>query len=801
MSPAVRPARPRRAALAAGLLLALLAGCATVLAPSLKQALDARHGPADPTRHDAPAHPAATAAGAERVSYSRQIQPLLDQRCTVCHACYDAPCQLKTTSWEGLARGASRTAVYDATRLLAAPPSRLFEDARLASQWRAQGFFPVLNERAPTPEANREAGVMHRLLMLKQRHPELPASGPAALERSADRPLQCPSIETLDAYEQAQPHAGMPLGLPPLAPQELNLLTRWLAQGAPAEPPPPLPAALAREVDRWEQFFNGDDLSTQLFARYAYEHLFLAHLHFGGPPPHTYFRLVRSATPPGQPLQRITTARPVDDPGVARVYYRLVPERESIVAKTHMPYRLDAPRLARWRALFFTPATRVSRLPGYTADTAANPLATFAELPLGARYRFLLDEAEFTVMGFIKGPVCRGQMALNVIRDHFWVSFIAPSADYLASLKPLLARHAGDASLPTGRSQSDVLLAWLAHGRAEQAYQQARTEQLTQWLKTSERLGLDLIWDGDGHNPNAALTIFRHFNSASVVQGHVGEPPPSAWVVGYPLLERIHYLLVANYDVYGNVGHQLNSRLYMDYLRAEGEFNFLIFLPQARRMAVRDQWYRGVGEQARAQVYGGPATTLPLDSGIAYRSTDPARELMARLQARLAPVMNHQHDWRRHAPAALHPALQRLASLKGEALQWLPEASLLELTGPDGSRSTYSLLRNTAHASVSHLLGESLELLPQEYTLTLAAGVIGAYPNAFYRARTDELPALASAIASLRSEADHDTFSRRWAVRRDDPGFWAFSDALLQREAQATPLTHGILDYSRMAFR
>ena len=798
MSPAARPARTRRAALAAGLLLALLAGCATVLAPSLKEALDARHGPAEPTRHDVPARPAASAGS---VSYARQIQPLLDQRCTVCHACYDAPCQLKTTSWEGLARGASATAVYDATRLLAAPPSRLFEDAQRASEWRSRGFHPVLNERAPTPEANRDAGLMHRLLMLKQQQPWPPADAAAALDFSADRTLQCPSIETLDAYEQAQPHAGMPFGLPPLAPQELSLLTRWLAQGAPAEPPAPLPAALAREVARWEQFFNGDDLKTQLFARYAYEHLFLAHLHFGGPAPHHFFRLVRSATPPGQPVQRIATARPVDDPGVARVYYRLVPERESIVAKTHMPYRLDAQRLARWQALFFTPAYRVSRLPGYTAETAANPFATFAELPLGARYRFLLDEAEFTVMGFIKGPVCRGQIALNVIRDHFWVSFIEPSAEYDASLNQLLARHAEDASLPTGRSQSDVLLAWLAYGRAEQAYQQARTEQMARWLKTPERLGLGLIWDGDGHNPNAALTIFRHFNSASVVQGHVGEPPPNAWVIGYPLLERIHYLLVANYDVYGNLGHQLNSRLYMDYLRAEGEFNFLIFLPQAQRLAVRDQWYRGVGEQARAQVYGGPATTLAVDSGIAFRSADPARELMARIQARLAPVMNGRHDWRQHTPAALHPALQTLAGLKGEALQWLPEASLLELTGPDGSRRTYSLLRNTAHASVSHLLGESLELLPQEYTLTLAAGVIGSYPNAFYRARAAELPALASAIASLRSEADYAAFSRRWAVRRDDPGFWAFSDALLQREAQAAPLTHGVLDYSRMEFR
>jgi len=50
---------------------------------------------------------------------------------------------------------------------------------------------------------------------------------------------------------------------------------------------------------------------------------------------------------------------------------------------------------------------------------------------------------------------------------------------------------------------------------------------------------LDMIWDGDGANPNAALTVMRHFDSATVVQGLVGEPPKTAWLVDYSLLERI----------------------------------------------------------------------------------------------------------------------------------------------------------------------------------------------------------------------------------------------------------------------
>lgn len=84
----------------------------------------------------------------------------------------------------------------------------------------------------------------------------------------------------------------------------------------------------------------------------------------------------------------------------------------------------------------------------------------------------------------------------------------------------------------------------------------------------------------------------RHFDSATVVQGLVGEPPKTAWLVDYSLLERIYYLLVAGYDVYGNITHNLNSRLYMDFLRMEGEANFISFLPPDARADALSRWYR-----------------------------------------------------------------------------------------------------------------------------------------------------------------------------------------------------------------
>lgn len=736
------------------------------------------------------------------VSYARSIQPLLDRRCTVCHACYDAPCQLKTASWEGLARGANKKRVYDATRLLAASPTRLYVDAHKASEWRKKDFFPVLAEQ-PGDGMN---AVLPRMLALKQRQPWPPQNGNAPkLDLSAERSNTCPAEAEMDAYEQATPLAGMPFGLPGLSPEEHQRLMRWVQQGARYEGPAPLSAALRQEVARWEAFLNGSTLKQRLFARYVYEHLFLAHLYFNVEGERRYFKLVRSSTPPGEAVRIIATARPVDAPGVERVWYRLEAERESIVAKTHLPYLLDDKRMARWRELFLSPDYTVKALPGYSEDTAANPFATFADLPVGARYRFMLDEAEFTIMGFIKGPVCRGQLALNVIDDQFWVAFLAPSEHYDQGTDKLLQEEQKLMRLPTGSSNTGLLGTWLRYGQLNLRYNQARNALVIQALQKPENLNLKLIWDGrDGngkYNDNAALTVFRHFDSASVVKGFVGDAPKTAWVIGYPLLERIHYLLVANYDVYGNLGHQTNSRLYMDYLRAEGEFNFLAFLPKEQRIPVRDYWYRNVDDATRQQVYGGPATTLDVDSGVRYKTQDARLELMQLLKQRLAPALNTRFDWRQRTPAALQALLQPYTTLSGAALQWMPETAVMVVELPDGKQLNYTLLRNTAHASVTHLLGEELALLPEEDTLTLLPGIVGAYPNAFYRLRAAELPELAAAISRLKSEKDYAALAQRWAVRRDTPDFWAFSDALLDRQAQDEPVSSGILDYSRLEYR
>ena len=51
-------------------------------------------------------------------------------------------------------------------------------------------------------------------------------------------------------------------------------------------------------------------------------------------------------------IDLISTRRPYDDPGVARVYYRLRLDPSSLLAKTYMPYALSEERFALWHEWF-----------------------------------------------------------------------------------------------------------------------------------------------------------------------------------------------------------------------------------------------------------------------------------------------------------------------------------------------------------------------------------------------------------------------------------------------------------------
>lgn len=748
------------------------------------------------------------AASSGEPLYHRDIKPILDKRCVVCHGCYDAPCQLKMSSFEGIDRGASKALVYDGARLRSANLTRLFEDASSTQQWRDDGFFPVLNDRQQSPEANLVASSFYRMLAMKRNHP-LPSQDilPEAFDFRLNRDQQCAKIEDFDSFEAKYPLWGMPYGLPGLSDAEFTRVSQWLQAGAKTTAQPSLSRAYQVEIDQWEAYLNGDSLKQQLVARYIYEHLFIANVYFPNVEPITadkrmFFKLVRSSTPTGQPVKRISTRRPFDDPKVSRVYYRFVSETETITAKSHMPYKLDLQRKARWDELFVDADYQVDQLPSYDPVASANPFDAFEQLPVASRYKFMLDEAQYTISGFIRGPVCRGQIALNVIHDHFWVVFTDPNNQRMDHAASVLSEKKDYLLLPAGDGSDGLPLArWMKYSALQREYNEVRLKRLNSIFPSSNDVTLDLIWDGDGgKNTNAALTVFRHFDSATVAKGHVGNYPKTTWLISYTLLERIHYLLVAGFDVYGNVSHQLLTRLYMDFLRMEAETNFLNFLPAKEGEAQLAHWYRD--SEARVVQY---LDYMRLrddgETGIEYQTDNPKRELYDLIHQHLGrgivpddPINRGTND----EGDTQHLALQVLAGIRGESLTRMPELAMLRVKRSSGEFDLYTLLRNVSHTNVSHIFGEVKRVVAQEQTLTVVPGVLGAYPNLMFDITQDELADFVAGVASLTDEHSFTVLVDRFGMRRSNPDFWDYSDWLYARYLQQQPVEAGLLDYNRL---
>lgn len=769
-----------------------LGGCAALA----HYDMNSRYGQTNPSRFD---HISDT----DGARYWHDIKPIFEQRCIVCHACYDAPCQLKLESYEGIARGANDTRVYNGKRLLASEPTRLFEDAHSTEEWREKGFYPVLNERDDTPLANIEAGVMAQMLLLKEKHP-LPAGTvlPDSFDFRLNRDQQCTKIEAFSSFAEDHPLWGMPYGLPALSQQEQQTLLDWLRDGAPFQEKDYIPQGLQGDIDEWEQFLNQDSLQAQLMSRYIYEHLFTAHLYFDATDNTVFFKLVRSSTPPGEPIQRISTRLPFDDPKTDRVYYRLQVEKETIVAKTHMPYQLNAQRKQKWQQWFLASDYEVNELPGYDSELTSNPFLTFRQIPSRSRYRFMLDEARFTIMGFIKGPVCRGETALNVINDHFWVTFLDPDLDYNGLGVDNLIANLHEINLPAESKSNASPLGWIKYANQEKSYLDAKITFMDNVLARKIPLDLNLLWDGDGTNDNASLTVYRHFDSATVVKGLVGDTPQTAWVIDYPMLERIHYLLVAGYDVFGNVGHQLNTRIYMDFLRMEGEINFLLFLPDAARKQVRDHWYRGSVNRVEEFITE-RVDDIRAPTSMHYTTQQPLTELYARLKNKLKNLQSAQYDpFAAAKDKATIRALRRIQQLHGIHIAQLPQTSFIAVHDNANNKNTYyTLLRNNMYSNISHLFGGEDRHLIAEDSVSLLRGLVGAYPNVFLSVDKDDLDDFSQEIQELSNEQRYRTFLDRYGVRRTSANFWQFSDQLHRDYRRQAGFRFGVLDYNRLENR
>ena len=727
------------------------------------------------------------------------VQSVVEKRCVVCHGCYDAPCQLKLSSPEGLLRGASKEAVYKASRLKNAPLTRLGIDAGSEAEWRALGFFPVQHNPAIS---EADPSVLSRLLELGRANPPPEnAPLPSEIDLKIKRELACPAPDETDAYIADHPHGGMPFATAPLSGDEYELLSDWARSGAPLPGGNrDIPDKVADRIGKIEAYLNGE--SGALVARYIYEHLFLAHLHIEGDDPRHFFRMIRSRTPPGEAADEIATRRPFDSPGRAPFHYRLIPIDGTILHKEHMVYGIGPERLVRYRALFSDTPPSVTE-PGYSDAAGGNPFTTFAAIPAEGRYRFLLDDALYFVRSFIRGPVCHGQVAVDVIEDRFWVSFLDPKSDlsvtdpsYLQAAAPLL-------DLPVSAIGGDLkerASKFLSEGPAE--YLRFRDRRYHADPSRAGGATYDDIWDGDGTNTSARLTIYRHFDNASVVTGFAGAVPETAWVIDFPLFERIYYDLVAGFDVFGSVEHQLTTRLYMDGLRREGETIFLSFLPPDVRKPLHDEWYRGPLASLVDWVKEQPVDT-GTPTGIDFTTGDPKAEFLDAILKRgkgmwpLFDPINRCSGDECASDATVAGQLRDLASRHGSWVRFLPDLAIL-LVGAESERpQIFSLVHDKAHSNVAFLFREESRREPENDRLTIIEGQLASYPNFYFRVDETRLPDFVAALAGIENQADYMQFVQTYGVRRGSSDFWPSVDAVQGALESQSALQAGLLDINR----
>jgi hypothetical protein len=414
-------------------------------------------------------------------------------------------------------------------------------------------------------------------------------------------------------------------------------------------------------------------------------------------------------------------------------------------------------------------------------------------------------------MTFIHGPVCKGQIALNVLNDHFWVMFVDPEYDLSVVYPAFLRLHSDKLRMPIEIGSDMRVFNALTneHKKVAVEFYKARQDYYTSHNYTG--LGYESLWRGNTAADAPLLTVYRHFDSASVHKGVLGNLPKTMWVVDYPLLERIYYALVAGFDVYGTAGHQLALRLYMDQLRVEAESYFLDYLPASRRQEVMQSWYKGI-ELKKIDYY---SSAMP--AKIAFVTDEPNRELIEYMvNKHIFPATNIAFDAVNYERGdAVYPRLTDKTETKDDCLKAFraiskPGTPFFLLMNDHNIKVAYMRIRlknekdlaisiviNQWHSNVTHLFGEKAQLDISKDTADFITGLIGSYPNYFFDVREEDLPDFLDLLAHFdKSPRSYERLAK-YGVNRAEDRLWDVYDWFQNRFYEDEPVNAGLLDLNR----
>lgn len=727
--------------------------------------------------------------------YSRNVQPIFDAKCIACHSCYNSPCQLNLTSFEGLQRGSSTINLYDFPKLEARDPTRLYVDAHSAQEWQQKkGFFTVTG---PKPQ---------NILWYLITQPPAVQSG---LQKKYDSEYSRVCIDSTDeddikAFTALNPAGRMPLGFPPLETQELAKIANWIEKGSKG------PNTLGLEknirehkdfkerIDNWESFFNGPTLKQKLVARYLYEHLFLASIYFETNPD-VYFRLVRSKTATDD-IDEIGTSFPFDNPG-KEFSYRLRPITNTHVHKSNIPFLFSDDRQEQWKREFLESPwpQQLQSLPAY-GRAGSNPFVTFAAIPVKARYQFFLDNAGYHIMTFIKGPVCRGQTALNVINDHFWVLFMDPNQDALVNSPEAYTKVAQKIEFPslTGDDLSHLV-------KFRQNYWDT-VETKFRYMSSNQPLSVDSLWNGNKKDSNATITVYRHFDSASVLRGLRGGLPKTVWVLDYQVFESIYYNLSAGYNVFGPILHQLNSRLFMEVSRMASEDLFLSFLPTETRVPIRKSWNLPVPKKKESTLkWLGNLVIDDVEKKLNYEYAFAGKSMKSTVSlpqqntiTAFTQLLKDKHySPEQYAPISdIDAVLSPLNQLPAQVVQHLPDTIMVKVDDEE-EHHLWTLVHNRDHYNVTMIFFEDDRLRPEKDTLDVIRDAATSYANLIVVLKKNDVAAFVRDLQGSTTPAKVKAFFIKYGLSRTDPRFWEHYNEISRLSGEKLTNERGYIDLNR----
>ncbi len=732
------------------------------------------------------------------ISYENEIKPILDKRCVSCHSCYNSPCQLKLSSFEGLQRGSTKEEVY-ANRLSAAEPTRLFIDATKEEDWREKGFTSVLDSMN---EFN-SSSIMMNVLNQKKKYPRnigyySPETDEVVCARN--------EAELADFFEE-NPHKGMPYGFPALKEIEYNTLQTWLEQGAINDTKKFLPNQKEQEqIKKFEEFFNNPEIKYQVTSRYIYEHLFLAHISFDDSSSN-FYELVRSKTPSGKEVEIIPTRFPFSEIK-EQFYYRFRKIDSTIVHKTHMVYKLNDEKLARYEELFIKPRWDIKPfMPSFEHNIASN---AYEQIPTKTRYQFLLDDIHYIIMTFIRGPVCKGQVALNVIQDHFWVMFLDPKYDIAVRDRYFLHDNIPNLFIPNEEGNNPGILKTLDVLRDYKLLQKYFANKAVKYGQYySNGIPIEAIWKGNNKELNdSMLTIYRHFDSASVHKGALGNIPKTLWVIDYSLVERLYYSLVAGFDVFGNITHQLLVRKYMDGLRIEGEHAFLQFLPKDSRKSYFNEWYKGWDVEYEDIYY-----EKEQNSSFAFKTRNYKEEFTKAIlkhTKQKKDSINFIEDGYEPTPlknsySSKQEIEESLKSLSLTGVSKITEhfsdnntnLAYMRIIMENGENYVYSLVVNKWLENVAYMFDEEDRRHNVLDDIDFIEGFIGSYPNVFIEVHQKDLATFFDLISGYKSDENHNKKLWDFVINRSNPRFWEVFDWFDNTFKNHNKIDYGLFDINR----